>query len=538
MHRFVGTLAAAILLVLGASGSASAAGWKVGEPAPRTPDARIVNGTPAPDVVPWQVALVQLDANGSTALPLQVYCGGTLIAPDKVVTAAHCLPDHPGDDPEEIGVVSGLYRTSDPALTGAVLSGVTTVTSHPSYRQTSGGFDAAVLTLDGPLTQSERIQTRPVAPANGGAFTDAIAMISGWGTTSSGGSPPDDLLYTTISVYPDSNCSGYGESFITQTMVCAGFVDGTTVYDTCQGDSGGPLMRYDGPGTAFADFTTLIGIVSFGRGCAEAEFPGIYSRVTEPSINALITATTPAARVRRAGDPDISAAGGTITCTAAGWGNGPTSIEPTILLLTGTVEGSTLNVTRVEEKPGRTYATTAADNGKFAQCEERATNAGGSLTQTSGIISAPPAAAPVAPAPTPIPPAPGGGTGAGTGAPTGPITTPTDVLAPTSAITRRSCAGTRVCSLTVKLSDTGGADLSKARVRATVTQLTGCPKGRGKKARACRKPRSATVKAAGTGLFTVRTPKMRKGRVRIAVRATDGAGNQQAKAATVTLTVR
>lgn len=538
MGPLVRTLLAATVLIFCVSGTASAATWKVGEPAPNVAEDRIVNGTAAPDAIPWQVALVRLNSAGETTVPLQIYCGGTLTALNRVVTAAHCLPDDPGDDPSEIGVVAGLYRASNPTLTGAVLAGVSTVTSHPSYRSTSAGFDAAVLTLTSNLTPSARIGTRPVAAANAGAFTNAIAMISGWGTLSSGGQQPDDLQYTTINVYPDSNCSGYGTSYITQTMLCAGFIDSSSnVYDTCQGDSGGPLMLYDGAGSQFSDFTTLIGIVSFGRGCAEAQFPGIYTRVTEPSINALLTASNPAARVKRMGDPVISTAGSTITCTAATWGNSPTTVTPNVLLLTGTVDGQTLKVSAVEEKPGRSYTTTNADNGKFAQCEERATNAGGSLVQESGIINAPAAPAPTpAPTPTPAPaptatPAPGAGGPLGGGVPGA-----SDLTAPTSSVTRRSCSRTRVCTLTVKVADTGGADPSRAKVRATVTQLSGCPKGR--RGRACRKARTFNGSRSGAGVFTIKTTKLRKGRVRIVIRATDAAGNEQEKATSVTLTVR
>lgn len=525
-------------VVLGGAGTASATTWKFDTPAPPGLQSRIVNGTPSNAVIPWQVALVRAK-DGGVDVPLQVYCGGTLRDSTHVVTAAHCLPDDPGDDPAEIAVIVGLYRTSDPALSGAVPKSVTKITSHPSYSSTAEGFDAAVLTLGSPVTAPATVAPRPVAAANAGSFVNDVAMISGWGTTSSGGSSPDDLQFTTINVYPDSNCGGYQEAFQTQTMVCAGFNDGTFVYDTCQGDSGGPLMRYDGSGSTFSDFTTLIGIVSFGRGCAEAEFPGVYTRVTEPSINALITQADPPARVSRGGDPTISGAAGVISCTPATWGNGPTAVDPKILLLTGTVQpnqqgGNTLNVTAVEEVAGRSYTVKAADSAKFAQCEERAVNAGGALEQTSGILrvadagTAPP---PTPPAPAPTPP---------------PVVTPpaaSDLLPPTSRVTRRSCSRrTKVCSLTIMLGDTGGSDLARARVRATVTQLSGCPRaGRTKRskarARTCRKPRTVTAGRSSTGLYTLKTARLRKGRVRISVRATDAAGNTQLKATSVTLRV-
>lgn len=524
-------------VVLGGAGSASAATWKFDTPAPPGVQPRIVNGSTPSDVIPWQVALVRAK-DGGVDVPLQVYCGGTLRDSTHVVTAAHCLPDDPGDDPAEIAVIVGLYRTSDPAATGAVAKAVTKITSHPSYRSTAQGYDAAVLTLGSPVTSPASVQPRPVAAVNAGAFVNDSAVISGWGATSSGGSSPDDVLFAFVDVLPDASCGNYQQAFQTQTMVCAGRVDGNTVYDTCQGDSGGPLMQWDGSGNAFSDFTTLIGIVSFGRGCADANFPGVYTRVTEPSINALITQADPPARVSRGGDPAISGAAGVISCTPATWGNGPTAIDPKILLLTGTVEpnqqgGNTLKVTATEEVPGRSYAVKPADSAKFAQCEERAANAGGALEQTSNILrvadagTAPPP--PPAPTPTPAPPV---------------VTPPaSDLLPPTSRVTRRNCSRrTKVCSLTIMLGDTGGPDLSRARVRATVTQLSGCPRaGRTAKskarARACRKPRTVTARRSSTGLYTLKTARLRTGRVRISVRATDAAGNTQLKATSVTLKV-
>ncbi len=537
--RRLGFLLVIVGVVLGGAGSASAATWKFDTPAPPSVQSRIVNGSDAGNVIPWQVALVRAK-DGGVDVPLQVYCGGTLRDSTHVVTAAHCLPDDPGDDPAEIAVVVGLYRTSDPAGSGAEAKAVTKITSHPGYNSTAEGFDAAVLTLGSPVDAPASVQPRPVAAANAGAFVNDIAMISGWGTTSSGGSSPDDLQFTTINVYPDANCGGYQQAFQTQTMVCAGFDDGTFVYDTCQGDSGGPLMRYDGAGDQFSDFTTLIGIVSFGRGCAEADFPGVYTRVTEPSIHALITQADPPARVSRGGDPAISGAAGVISCTPATWGNGPTAIDPKILLLTGTVEpnqqgGNTLEVTATEEVSGRSYVIKPADSAKFAQCEERAANPGGALEQTSNILrvadagTPPPPPPPPAPSPTPAPPV---------------VAPPaSDLLPPTSRVTRRNCSRrTKVCSLTIMLGDTGGSDLARARVRATVTQLSGCPRaGRTTKskarAKACKRPRTVNAKRSSTGLYTLKTAKLRKGRVRISVRATDAAGNAQLKATSVTLTV-
>ena len=103
----------------------------------------------------------------------------------------------------------------------------------------------------------------------------ATATIIGWGTTSSGGPTSNALLEATAPMVADSTCeSAYGSDFDRNTMVCAG--NGAT--DTCQGDSGGPLMVPDGPNAR-----VLAGVTSWGLGCADPDFPGVYVRLEHRS---------------------------------------------------------------------------------------------------------------------------------------------------------------------------------------------------------------------------------------------------------------
>ena len=99
-------------------------------------------------------------------------------------------------------------------------------------------------------------------------------VTAGWGTLSAGGGTPDKAQHVTVPVVPDCADSNYGPSvgieYNPETMVCAGMVG----LDACQGDSGGPLF-----GVAPTGARTLVGIVSFGIGCAAAGFPGVYARV-------------------------------------------------------------------------------------------------------------------------------------------------------------------------------------------------------------------------------------------------------------------
>ncbi|QUH00435.1 serine protease [Saccharopolyspora erythraea] len=199
---------------------------------------------------PFTVALVTPDG--------QQFCGGTLAAPNKVVTAAHCTV---GSQPADINVVSG--RTVMSSSEGTV-SKVTNVWVHPEYQDAAQGFDVSVLTLEAP------VQEAPIELAkadDAGYAPDTQATILGWGNTSEGGQQADHLQKATVPVSSDDTCKqAYGE-YNPDAMVCAGVPEGGV--DTCQGDSGGPMVVDN----------KLIGVTSWGEGCARPGKPGVYARV-------------------------------------------------------------------------------------------------------------------------------------------------------------------------------------------------------------------------------------------------------------------
>jgi secreted trypsin-like serine protease len=103
------------------------------------------------------------------------------------------------------------------------------------------------------------------------------ARVLGWGTTSQSGSSSNQLRTATVPIVSNSSCSGsYGSDYVASEMVCAGYPSGGV--DTCQGDSGGPLLVGG----------VLAGITSWGEGCAQAGYPGVYTRLT--TFSSLVTA--------------------------------------------------------------------------------------------------------------------------------------------------------------------------------------------------------------------------------------------------------
>lgn len=189
------------------------------------------------------------------------FCGGTLVSATKVVTAAHCMA---GETTGSVRVVGGRTYLNG---TNGTVARVSDIWVHPDYTDVTEGNDVAVLTLSTsmPYTPASYVDSSDTGVYAAGT----TARIIGWGTTSSGGSSSNQLRTATVPTVSNSSCaSSYGSDFISSDMVCAGYTSGGV--DTCQGDSGGPLIIGG----------VLAGITSWGEGCAQAGYPGIYTRLT------------------------------------------------------------------------------------------------------------------------------------------------------------------------------------------------------------------------------------------------------------------
>jgi trypsin len=250
------------------------------------PNSRVVGGAETNiGVFPWQAAMV-LD---STFLQTdRVGCGGTFITSRIVQTAGHCVFDTDPDcgpctpqqafaDPNDFDIIGGRTQLSNEG-TGEQLN-IQTIFIIDTYSPSPPENDLAWVVLATPHSQA----TIDVAGPTERAFWDANSptLVSGWGHTSEGGAVSDILKQATVPVIPEATCGSpavYQGLFNAANMLCAGVLAGGT--DSCQGDSGGPLV---GPSTVPGQ-VRLVGVVSWGVGCADANRPGVYARIADPAV--------------------------------------------------------------------------------------------------------------------------------------------------------------------------------------------------------------------------------------------------------------
>ncbi|XP_019868246.1 trypsin-1 [Aethina tumida] len=199
-------------------------------------------------------------------------CGVTLITKKHVITAAHCVS---GFDMRELNIAfSDHDRTAVNRFSRITVRGVKKIREHEAFDAYTYNNDIAVLELDEPVDFGSSIQ--PIClPEAGADYSGRIALVAGWGRTAEQSKPSNVLRKVAVPVWSKKECisSGYGERKISENMFCAGYPDGEK--DACQGDSGGPLHMSNELGDM-----ELIGVVSWGRGCARPNLPGVYTKVT------------------------------------------------------------------------------------------------------------------------------------------------------------------------------------------------------------------------------------------------------------------
>ncbi|KAA8567096.1 hypothetical protein MFRU_007g02030 [Monilinia fructicola] len=192
------------------------------------------------------------------------FCGGVLLNAYTVLTAAHCSVSYSASS---VKVRAGTLTWAS----GGTLVGVSKIVVHPSYSSSTINNDIALWHLSTALPASSTIGYATLPVQGSDPVAGSTTTVAGWGLTSESGSTlPSALRKVSVPVISRAACQAeYGTSAVTTNMWCAGLAAGGK--DSCSGDSGGPII----------DATTgvLEGTVSWGQGCAEAGYAGVYARV-------------------------------------------------------------------------------------------------------------------------------------------------------------------------------------------------------------------------------------------------------------------
>jgi len=200
----------------------------------------------------------------------QHICGGSLVknlaGVYYFVTAAHCL-DRQARFYSIRCSIHDRFGTNPYSQSFSISS----IFNHEQYNPNTFANDISVMVLSTQPAENNYLQ--PVCLASQDYFGGETSFVIGWGTLSEGGSAARRLMEVSKPILTPTQCrSAYGNEFDSNTMVCSGIL-GVGGKDACQGDSGGPMVSYRNGAWE------LVGVVSWGYGCARPEYPGVYADV-------------------------------------------------------------------------------------------------------------------------------------------------------------------------------------------------------------------------------------------------------------------
>ncbi|CAG2158278.1 unnamed protein product [Oppiella nova] len=237
----------------------------------------IVGGAEAPaHSWPWAVAIYQ-NSYKTKKLKSRFICGGTIIAEWYVLSAAHCIVRQ-----NEILTASNfkiLIGAHDNKNSG-FYADVQEIKIHENFIFGQHRNDIALFKLTQPLDFRHNKDIAPVClpppEIEGADLIGTMGTLVGWGTTSQGGKPSPVLQEVEVPISELEDCAKRYSSLLTvsdqinENQLCASYPSGGK--DSCQGDSGGSLT------VSYSGRYYQLGVVSFGKGCAQPGFPGVYTK--------------------------------------------------------------------------------------------------------------------------------------------------------------------------------------------------------------------------------------------------------------------